>query len=166
MSSWNVNEYHAICPHVIEVHYGWETLSLYSRLTASLKAAISGSDFSNRSEIGQVPGQQRCRDACQISERYNHCNTQSRGFETWGKTSYCLVHRCPGKNYVDCDEWRHINSYFLYKDTCFPWCILEWERCTRASWGLYQANLRLKLNNFCAFCSVYLSEVLYWSSRV
>ena len=28
------------------------------------------------------PRQQRCRDACQIAERYDHYNIQSRGFET------------------------------------------------------------------------------------
>ena len=42
----------------------------------------SGLNFSNRSDNWQAPRQQRCRDACQISERYNHYNTQSRGFET------------------------------------------------------------------------------------
>ena len=39
-------------------------------------------DFSNRSEIWQAPRQQCCRDACQISERCDHYNIQSRGFET------------------------------------------------------------------------------------
>ena len=38
-------------------------------------------DFSNCAEIWQAPRQQRCRDACQISERYNHHNIQSSGFE-------------------------------------------------------------------------------------
>ena len=37
--------------------------------------------FSNRSEIWQAPQQQRCRDACQISERYDHYNIKSHGFE-------------------------------------------------------------------------------------
>ena len=39
--------------------------------------------FSKRSEILQAPRQQRCRDACQISERYDYHNIQFRGFETW-----------------------------------------------------------------------------------
>ena len=46
------------------------------------KPRDSGLDFSNRSQIWQAPRQQRCRDACQISERYDHYNIQSRGFET------------------------------------------------------------------------------------
>ena len=41
-----------------------------------------GLDFFSHPEIWQAPRQQRCRDACQISERYDHCNIQSRGFET------------------------------------------------------------------------------------
>ena len=36
--------------------------------------------------------QHRYRDACQISERYDHYNTQSHGFGFGGKTSYRLVH--------------------------------------------------------------------------
>ena len=39
-------------------------------------------DFSNRSEIWQAPRHQRCRDTCQISERYDHDNIQSCGFKT------------------------------------------------------------------------------------
>ena len=38
--------------------------------------------FSNRSEILQAHRQQRCQDACQILERQDHYNIQSRGFET------------------------------------------------------------------------------------
>ena len=41
-----------------------------------------GLDFFKRSEIWQAPRQQRCRDACQISERYDHYNIQSPDFET------------------------------------------------------------------------------------
>ena len=46
------------------------------------KLRDSGLDFSNRSEIWQAPRQQCCRDACQISERCDHYDTQSRDFET------------------------------------------------------------------------------------
>ena len=46
------------------------------------KPRDSGLNFSNRSEIWQVPRQHCCRGACQISELYDHCNIQSRGFET------------------------------------------------------------------------------------
>ena len=38
--------------------------------------------FSIALKIWLAPPQQRCRDACKISERYNHNNTQSCGFET------------------------------------------------------------------------------------
>ena len=41
-----------------------------------------GLDFSNRCESWQASRQLRCRDACQISLRHDHYNTQSRGFET------------------------------------------------------------------------------------
>ena len=46
------------------------------------KSRDTGLDFFNCSEIWQAPRQQRCRDACQISVRNDHYNTQSRGFET------------------------------------------------------------------------------------
>ena len=44
------------------------------------KPRDSGLDFSSRFEIWQAPRQHRCRDARQISERYNHYNIQPRGF--------------------------------------------------------------------------------------
>ena len=56
------------------------------RLTARSREASrprdSGLNFPNLFEIWQAPRQQRCRDACQISERHTHYNIQSRGFET------------------------------------------------------------------------------------
>ena len=65
-------------------------LGLYSssrRLTTKsrevLKLQDSGLYFSNRSEMMRAPLQQRCPDACKISERWEHYVTQSRGFETW-----------------------------------------------------------------------------------
>ena len=45
------------------------------------KTRDSGLDFSNRSEIWQTRREQRCRNACQISERYDNNNIQSPGFE-------------------------------------------------------------------------------------
>ena len=60
-----------------------------------LELRDSGLDISNRSEIWQAPRQQRCRDACQISERYDHYNIRSRDFwefaRSCGRTSYRLV---------------------------------------------------------------------------
>ena len=56
------------------------------------KPRDSGLDFSNRFEIWQ----ERCRDACQISERCDYYNTQSRDFTRFGgKTSYSLVNWGP-----------------------------------------------------------------------
>ena len=54
----------------------------YRKISWSLEAARFGFKLSNHSEIWQVPRQRCCRGACQISERYEHCNFQSRGFET------------------------------------------------------------------------------------
>ena len=56
------------------------------RLTARFrqisKPRDSGLDLFNHSDIWQVVRQQDCRDAGQISERYDHYNIQSRGFKT------------------------------------------------------------------------------------
>ena len=46
------------------------------------KSRDSGLDFSNPSGIWQAPRQQCCRNACQMSERYDHYSIKSRGFET------------------------------------------------------------------------------------
>ena len=46
------------------------------------KSWDSGLNLSHCSEIWLAPRQHRCRDACQILERYDHYNNQSRGFET------------------------------------------------------------------------------------
>ena len=46
------------------------------------KSRDSGLDFSNRPKIWQAFRQRCCRDARQISVRYDHHNVQSRGFET------------------------------------------------------------------------------------
>ena len=85
----NVGSYLA-CPHHIYVYkiYLLVPRGLYSRGRTSLrfrevsKPQDSGLDFSNRSEICQAPWQQHFRAACQISERYDGYNIQSRGFET------------------------------------------------------------------------------------
>ena len=62
------------------IHYAVRRLTTRSREVS--KPRDSCLDFSNRSEIWQPSRQQCCRDACQISERYDHINTQSHGFET------------------------------------------------------------------------------------
>ena len=46
------------------------------------KPRDSGLDFFNRSEMWQAPRQERRRDACQISERNDLYDFQSRDFET------------------------------------------------------------------------------------
>ena len=64
-------------------------------------------DCSNRSEIWQAPRQQRYRDACQIPERYDHYNIQSRGFET------------PRDLAV-----RRLTAYWIYAPEVVPACAL------------------------------------------
>ena len=78
-----------------------DTLGHYAdgRLTRKIsKTGDSDLDFSNRSVIRQARRQQRCREACQISERYDHYNIGSRGFETSRDltVSYRFVIRDPG----------------------------------------------------------------------
>ena len=66
------------------------------------KPRYSGTAFFNRFGIWKAPRQQRSRDACQMLERYDYCNIQSRGFvnsrdlaiKYCGKTSVRLVNRC------------------------------------------------------------------------
>ena len=54
---------------------------LETRPWASIHYAVRRLTARSR-EVLQVPRQRCCRGACQISERYDHCNIQSRGFET------------------------------------------------------------------------------------
>ena len=64
-----------------------------SGLQDLVKPRDSGLDSSNRSELWQATRQQRSRDACQRSERYNHYNIQSCSFETYvigSKARYCV----------------------------------------------------------------------------
>ena len=61
----------------------WAARRLTARSRKVSKPRESGLDTSSHSEIWQAPRQQRCRDACQISKRYYHYNTESRGSETW-----------------------------------------------------------------------------------
>ena len=62
--------------------YGCTVRRLTARSRKVSKSRDSGLDSSNRSEIWKAPRQQRCRGACQLTERCDNCNTQSRGFET------------------------------------------------------------------------------------
>ena len=75
---------HHVCGLEITIHgiCSLNGRTSYRRISRSLEAVRLGLVFFNRSEIWQAHRQQRCRDACQISERYNHYNTQSRSFDT------------------------------------------------------------------------------------
>ena len=76
----------------------------YRKIWRCLEAPRFGFNFSNGSEVWQAPRQQRCRDARQISERYDHCNIQSRGFETSRNLtvrSIRLVNKGPGTSFTD-----------------------------------------------------------------
>ena len=72
---------------------------LTTRTRKASKPLDLGSDFSSYFENWQAPRQRSCRDACQFSERYNHNNTQFRGFGdftiSYGKTSVLVVNRGP-----------------------------------------------------------------------
>ena len=52
------------------------------KTSRSHEAARFRFKLSNHFKIWQALLQHRCRDACQISKRYDHYNIQSRGFET------------------------------------------------------------------------------------
>ena len=77
----------------------WADGRLTARSRKVSKPRDSGLDYPNRSEIWQAPRQQRCRDACQISERYTNFNIQYHGLRDFtgfgGKTAYRLMNRCP-----------------------------------------------------------------------
>ena len=73
----------------------WTSIHLADgRLTARSPEVSKPRDscfgLSKRFEIWHAPLQQCCRDACQISERYDHHNTQSQGFDT---SRYLTVRR-------------------------------------------------------------------------
>ena len=77
-------------PHTMFVLRGKCPGHLFAKRTDNLtawfrngsKSWYSGLDFSNRSNILQTHQQQICRDACLISEEYDHYDIQYRGFET------------------------------------------------------------------------------------
>ena len=54
----------------------------YRKISWSLEAARLVFRLFNRSGIWKAHRQQRCRDACQVTERYIHNNFQSPGFNT------------------------------------------------------------------------------------
>ena len=62
------------------IHWADGRLTVRSREVS--KPRDWGLVFYNRSVIWQARRQQRCRDVCQISERHDHYNVQSRSFET------------------------------------------------------------------------------------
>ena len=69
----------------VSTHQADERLTARSREASKVRDSCL--NFSNPSEIWQAPRQRCCRDACPISEWYNHYNVQSRGFETsWDLT--------------------------------------------------------------------------------
>ena len=73
--------------HVIPTSSRASIRNAVRRLTARSrevsKPQDSGLDFSNRSKIWQAPQQQRCWDACHISDHYNIQSRASRLHEIW-----------------------------------------------------------------------------------
>ena len=92
-------------------------------------------NFCDSFEIWQAPLQQRCRDAYQISKRYDHFNTQIsrlRDFMRFvSKKSYRLVNRCPDNNKDTKAYATRVITWLwtLSKNVCFvgteQW--LRWE---------------------------------------
>ena len=97
---------------------------------------IRGLDLSNHSEIWQAPRQQGCQDACQISERHDYHNIQSRCFVIFGsKMSYCLVNKGTGHhqdiNLVVWEQRRFWSSFrkdfmYLYMNSAQQGLIYIW----------------------------------------
>ena len=105
LSKWSVRN----------LQYNGTVQGLYSlsdgRFTARFREISKprdlGLNFFNRSENSQTPRQRRCRDACQISERYARFN---------GKTSYHLLNRGPG--------WEIMQYVFAIIDILTaPWSL-------------------------------------------
>ena len=69
---------------------------LATRPREDSKPRDSDLDFFNRSAILLEPRPQPCQDACQISERHDHYNIQTHGFEPSRHLPVrCLVYICP-----------------------------------------------------------------------
>ena len=94
---WNVTEINIPwnTPRIIQTvyaflcsildHYSVSGRTSYRKISRSLEAARFGFQhlqWSYCAETWQAPRKHRCRDACQMSAQYDHCNIQSRGFET------------------------------------------------------------------------------------
>ena len=92
------------------IHYTGGRLTTRSREVS--KPRDSGLDCCSRSGIWQAPRQQRCRDACQISERFDHYDIKSRGFET----SRDLAVRSPSA------EWFEAQKYSMSHEICTRLC--------------------------------------------
>ena len=74
-------------PQQTQIHlylglYSLSGRSITARSREVSKPRDSSLKISNCSESWLAPRQHLCRDACEISERYNHYNNQSRSFET------------------------------------------------------------------------------------
>ena len=68
----------------------------YHKISWSFEARDSGLDFPIAVKNWQAPRPQRCRTACQISQRWDHYNMQSCGFETSRDLADVLENRFPG----------------------------------------------------------------------
>ena len=93
--------------------------------------------FTNGSKIWQAPRQRRCRDACQISEWYNHYKILFCGIETSRDhmarrpSAYCVsrsilqigfVHPLPWLLTFRCVRWCDLLALELCRPS-YRWCI-------------------------------------------
>ena len=80
-------------------------------------------ELSDRSEIWQALRQQCCRCACQISKRYDNLKYQSRGFETYEKTSFRILRRGPGHELTPLSVWNMygMSNWHLFSIPRYQW---------------------------------------------
>ena len=87
------------------------------KISWSLEVARYGFRLFQSYWIWQAPRQQCYRDACQISERYDHCNIKPRGFET----SRDLTVRCPSAWWIEAHLSVHVWTLNATTDAITDW---------------------------------------------
>ena len=91
----------------------------YRKIFWSLETARFGFRLFQSLNCLKATWQQRCRDACQISERHRHYNIRFRGFETSGDLSSCkpLLEWLGYHHLIKAPEliWKAGFGYQIYK---------------------------------------------------
>ena len=102
-----------------------------ARSHKALKPRHLGWDTSNRSEIWLISRQQHCRDTSQISERYDHYNIRSRGFETSRNLAVrrLVVWWIEAQVRVVWEQYQLLCWLFINKNICIPHPSSILKRC-------------------------------------